>query len=53
MKHPEFLRLDGGPRTIDDDRRELRRSAKANADANERFLRNLMGDDEYEMWDND
>lgn len=53
MNHPDFLRLEGGPHTVEDDRRELRRSAKADADLNERFLRALMGDDEYEAWDSD
>lgn len=49
----EHLRIKGGPKTIEDDQRELRRIAKLDADANERYLRNLLGDDEYEAWDND
>jgi hypothetical protein len=53
MREPEFLRLPGGVRTPEDDRRELRRVAKAGAGASERFLRDLMGDDVYEDWDND
>jgi hypothetical protein len=53
MRHPEYLRLDGGLNTIDDDRNELRRVAKQSAGQNEKFLRDLMGDDEYEAWDND
>jgi hypothetical protein len=53
MNEPEYLRLEGGPTTVEDDQRELRRIAKHDADSNERYLRNLMGDDEYEVWDND
>lgn len=49
----EYLRISDEPKSIDDDRRELRRVAKLDADANERYLRNLLGDDEYEDWDND
>lgn len=53
MSGPEFLRIAGGPITIEDDKRELRKVAKIDADANERFMRDLLGDDEYENWDND
>jgi len=53
MSVPEFLRIAGGPTTIEDDKRELRKAAKINADSNERFMRDLLGDDEYEDWDND
>jgi hypothetical protein len=53
MNEPEYLKLKGGPTTVEDDQRELRRIAKRDADTNERSLRNLMGDDEYEAWDND
>lgn len=49
----EHLRLKGGPNTADDDRRELRRAARRDAGASERYLRDLMGDDVYEDWDND
>jgi hypothetical protein len=49
----EYLRISDEPKSIDDDRRELRRIAKLDADANERYLRNLLGADEYEDWDND
>lgn len=49
----EHLRVIGGVRTPEDDRRELRRIAELDAGANERYLRDLMGDDEYEDWDND
>ena len=48
----EHLRIAGGPITIEDDQRELRKVAKIDADANERFMRDLLGDDEYEDWDN-
>lgn len=53
MNEPEYLRIPGGVVTVADDQRELRRIARSNADANEMYLRNLMGDDEYEHWDND
>lgn len=53
MIYQEFLRLPGGPKSIEDDQRELRRIEKLDAGANERFLRSLLGDDEYEDWDND
>jgi hypothetical protein len=53
MSNFEHLRISDTPKSIDDDRRELRRMAKLNADANERYLRDLLGDDEYEDWDND
>jgi hypothetical protein len=53
MNWPKFLRIAGGPTTIEDDRRELRDIEKAAADINERFMRDLLGDDEYEDWDND
>ena len=49
----EHLRIAGGPNTVADDQRELRRMAKRDADANERYLRDLLGDDVYEYWDND
>ena len=49
----EHLRINGGPKTVDDDRRELRRAAKRDAGASERYLRDLVGDDVYERWDND
>jgi hypothetical protein len=49
----EHLRIDGGPTTPEDDKRELRRIEKLDADANERYMRDLLGDDEYEDWDND
>ena len=53
MNEPEYLRIPGGVAMVADDQRELRRIARSNADANEMYLRNLMGDDEYEHWDND
>lgn len=53
MSNIEHLRISDTPRTIEDDLRELRRIEKLDADMNERYLRNLMGDDEYEDWDND
>ena len=49
----EHLRIAGGQTTPEDDKRELRKVAKIDADANERFMRDLLGDDEYEDWDND
>lgn len=49
----EHLRVAGGPVTIEDDQRELRRVEKLDAGANERYLRELLGDEEYENWDND
>lgn len=49
----EHLRIAGGSTTPEDDKRELRKVAKIDADANERFMRDLLGDDEYEDWDND
>jgi hypothetical protein len=52
MTNQEHLRVAGGPRSVEDDIRLLREIAKLDADANERYLRNLMGDDEYEDWDN-
>ena len=48
----EHLRIAGGPTTIEDDKRELRKVAKIDADCNERFMRDLLGDDEDEAWDN-
>lgn len=48
----EHLRIAGGPTTFEDDKRELRKVAKIDADCNERFMRDLLGDDEYEDWDN-
>lgn len=53
MNHPEYLRLDGGAMTVEDDRLELRKVAKLDAGINEKYLRDLIGDDEYEAWDND
>jgi hypothetical protein len=54
MSNFEHLRIDSNSsKTVEDDRRELRRVAKLDADANERYLRDLFGDDEYEDWDND
>jgi hypothetical protein len=53
MSDIEHLRINDESKTIEDDRRELRRVAKLDADANERYLRDLLGDDEYEDWDND
>jgi hypothetical protein len=53
MSNFEHLRISDTPKSIDDDRRELRRMAKLDADANEKYLRDLLGDDEYEDWDND
>jgi hypothetical protein len=53
MSNIEHLRINDESKTIEDDRRELRRVAKLDADANERYLRDLLGDDEYEDWDND
>jgi hypothetical protein len=53
MNNPEYLRIPGGVTAPEDDQRELRRVAKMDAGANERYLRSLMGDDEYEAWDND
>lgn len=53
MKYLEHLRIPGGPKTSTDDRRELRRIAKADAGPSERYLRNLIGDEVYESWDLD
>ena len=53
MNNPEYLRIPGGVTSPEDDRRELRRVAKMDAGVNEKYLRSLMGDDEYEAWDND
>ena len=49
----EHLRIAGGPVTVEDDQRELRQVEKIDAGANERYLRDLLGDDVYEDWDND
>lgn len=53
MRQPDFHRIPGGMTTFDDDQRELRRVAKSDAGASERYLRALLGDDVYEAWDND
>jgi hypothetical protein len=49
----EHLRIAGGPVAVEDDQRELRKVEKLDAGANERYLRDLLGDDVYEDWDND
>lgn len=53
MSNYEHLRIPGGPTTPADDRRELRRVARMDAGPSELYLRDLMGDDEYEYRDND
>ena len=53
MSNYEHLRIPGGSTTPADDRRELRRIARMDAVPSELYLRDLMGDDEYEYWDND
>ena len=39
--------------SVDDDRLELRKIARSQADINELYLRGLIGDDEYEDWNSD
>lgn len=55
MTHPEYLQPTAPylQPTPESDRAEIRRLAKEDASLNERYLRDLMGDDVYEDWDND
>ena len=53
MSNYENPRITDGFYTPADDRREFRRIARMDAGPSELYLRDLMGDDAYEYWDDD